>query len=116
MIPPGQSSVPYHYEHGEEEWMLVLDGRPSVRTPEGTTELVPLDVVFFPKGPEGAHEILNTGDAPARVLMWSTLVVPDGDDVPRQRQGRDLDRANPGEDLIVPRSAGVDYWAGHPGV
>jgi hypothetical protein len=22
----------------------------------------------------------------------------------------------PGEDLIVPRSAGVDYWAGHPGV
>jgi len=115
VIPPGQSSVPYHYEHGEEEWMLVLDGRPSVRTPEGTTELVPLDVVFFPKGPEGAHEILNTGDAPARVLMWSTLVYPTATTYP------DSDKVaiwtgKPGEDLIVPRSAGVDYWAGHPGV
>jgi uncharacterized cupin superfamily protein len=107
--------VPYHYEHGEEEWMLVLDGRPSVRTPEGTTELVPLEVVFFPKGPEGAHEILNTGDAPARVLMWSTIVYPTATTYP------DSDKVaiwtgKPGEDLIVPRSAGVDYWAGHPGV
>ncbi len=35
-LPPGQALCPYHYEHGEEEWVLVLQGRPSVRTPEGT--------------------------------------------------------------------------------
>ena len=27
---------PYHYEYGEEEWLLVVEGRPTVRTPEGT--------------------------------------------------------------------------------
>lgn len=115
VIPPGQSSVPYHYEHGEEEWMLVLDGRPSVRTPEGVTELVPLDVVFFPKGPEGAHEIRNDSDAPARVLMWSTLVHPTATTYPDSDKIA-LWTGTDGEDVIVRRSASVDYWADHPGV
>ena len=25
-LPPGQSVCPYHYEYGEEEWVLVLTG------------------------------------------------------------------------------------------
>src|SRR3954469_2452976 len=75
-LPPGQAVCPYHYEYGEEEWALVLEGRPSLRTPEGGEQLEPFDVVFFPMGPEGAHQIRNDGDAPARVMMWSTVVVP----------------------------------------
>jgi len=75
-LPPGQAICPYHYEHGEEEWLMVLSGRPSLRTPEGTSELEPFDVVFFPRGPEGAHQVRNDGDTPARVLMWSDIVVP----------------------------------------
>ena len=46
-LPPGQAICPYHYEHGEEEWLLVLEGRPTLRHPEGSEELVPWDVVFF---------------------------------------------------------------------
>ena len=115
VIAPGEGGSPYHYEHGEEEWLLVLEGRPSVRTPDGITELEPLDVVFFPIGPEGAHEIRNDSDAPVRILMWSTVVVPTATTYP------DSDKVgiwtgNPADDVIVPRSAGVDYWAGHPGV
>ena len=115
VIAPGEGGSPYHYEHGEEEWLLVLDGRPSLRTPEGTAELEPMDVVFFPIGPEGAHEIRNDSDAPVRILMWSTVVVPTATTYP------DSDKVgiwtgNPADDVIVPRSAGVDYWAGHPGV
>ena len=75
-IPPGQAICPYHYEYGEEEWVLALDGRPSVRTPAGTEHLEPLEMAFFPKGPEGAHQIRNDSDEPARVLMWSTVIVP----------------------------------------
>ena len=75
-LPPGQALCPYHYEHGEEEWLMVLSGRPSLRTPEGTSELEPFDVVFFPRGPDGAHQVRNDGDVPARVLMWSDIVVP----------------------------------------
>ena len=34
-IPPGQALCPYHYEYAEEEWLLVLIGRPTLRDPEG---------------------------------------------------------------------------------
>ena len=35
------------------------------------------DVVAFPRGKEGAHQIRNDTDAPVRVLMLSTLIAPD---------------------------------------
>src|SRR5882724_11345019 len=69
-LPPGQAICPYHYEYGEEEWVLALSGRPSVRTPEGTEQLQPLELAFFPKGPDGAHQVRNDTDETVRVLMW----------------------------------------------
>lgn len=75
-LPPGQAVSPYHYEYTEEEWVLVLEGRPTLRTPEGTEQLAPLDVAFFPKGPEGAHLIRNDTDETVRVLMWANVVAP----------------------------------------
>ena len=108
-LPPGQSVCPYHYEYGEEEWVLVLSGRPSVRTPEGTEELAPLDMVFFPKGPDGAHQVRNDSDTPARVLMWSTVLTPTATAYP------DSDKVGvwtgiKEEDLIVRRSSAVEYY------
>jgi uncharacterized cupin superfamily protein len=110
-IPPGQAVCPYHYEYGEEEWVVVLSGRPSVRTPEGTEELEPWDVVFFPKGSEGAHQVRNDSSEPARVMMWSTMVYPsataypDSDKIAVWTGWRE-------EDLMVERSSGVDYYDG----
>src|SRR5687768_8254725 len=75
-LPPGQAVCPYHYEYGEEEWLMVLAGRPSLRTPEGTSTLQPMDVVFFPKGPAGAHKVTNETADPVRVMMWSQVLVP----------------------------------------
>ena len=108
-LPPGQAVCPYHYEYGEEEWVLVLSGRPSVRTPEGTEELAPLDMVFFPKGPDGAHQVRNDSDTPARVLMWSTVLTPTATAYP------DSDKVGvwtgiKEEDLIVRRSSAVEYY------
>src|SRR5439155_23733527 len=54
-LPPGQAICPYHYEYGEEEWLLVLEGRPTLRHPEGSDSLAPWDAVLFPRGAEGAH-------------------------------------------------------------
>ncbi len=109
-LPPGQLLCPYHYEYGEEEWVLVLSGRPFVRTPEGTEELKPMDVVFFKRGPEGAHQVGNRTDEPARVLMWSDLVWPTGTAYP------DSDKVGlwlaPGDSLMVERSSGVEYYRG----
>ncbi len=110
-IPPGQAVCPYHYEYGEEEWALVIAGTPTVRTPEGTERLEPLDLVFFPTGPKGAHQIRNDSDAAARVLMWSEVVYPTATAYP------DSDKIgvwtpDGDEDLIVPRSAGTEYYDG----
>jgi uncharacterized cupin superfamily protein len=113
-LPPGQSICPYHYEYGEEEWALVLQGRPTVRTPDGTEQLGPFDVVFFPMGPAGAHQIRNDTDEPARVLMWSTVVVPTATAYP------DSDKVGiwtgvKEEDVMVVRSGKVDYYHGESG-
>src|ERR1700761_8855021 len=58
-LPPGQAVCPYHYELVEEEWLLVLAGAPTLRTPDGEERLATGDLVFFPLGPEGAHGIRN---------------------------------------------------------
>ena len=111
-LPPGESICPYHYEHGEEEWLIVLDGRPSVRHPEGTDQLEPWDVVFFPRGPDGAHGVRNETDSTVRVLMYSTVryptatVYPDSDKIGIWTGG---DRS---DDLITTRSSAVDYYHG----
>ena len=108
-LKPGEALCPYHYEYGEEEWALVVEGAPSVRTAEGTEQLEPNDLVFFPKGPEGAHQLLNEGAEPARVLMWSTVVLPTATVYP------DSDKigvwtGNKADDVMVRRESGVDYF------
>ena len=68
-LDPGASSGPYHVHHGTEELLLVLDGSPTLRTPEGERELARGEVVHFAVGADGAHQVLNRSDAPARYLM-----------------------------------------------
>jgi uncharacterized cupin superfamily protein len=86
-LPPGQSICPYHYEYGEEEWLLVLTGTPTVRTPEGTSELRAGDIVCFGEGPSSAHKITNATAETLRVMMFSTRnwpaasVYPDSDKI-----------------------------------
>lgn len=75
-LPPGQSVCPYHYEGTEEEWIVVLTGRPTVRTPAGEQELGPWDCVFCPPGEEGAHKVTNRGEEPARIVIWSNRSTP----------------------------------------
>jgi uncharacterized cupin superfamily protein len=38
-LEPGDRLGPYHTHHGNEEWMIVLRGRPTLRTPEGEQDL-----------------------------------------------------------------------------
>jgi uncharacterized cupin superfamily protein len=76
-LEPGNRLWPYHTHHGNEEWMIVLRGRPTLRTPDGEEQLTEGDVVAFRRGKEGAHQVRNDTDAPIRVLMLSTLLAPD---------------------------------------
>jgi uncharacterized cupin superfamily protein len=77
-IPPGNSVCPYHYEIGAEEWLFVLVGRPTLRTPEGEQELRPWDCAFFPDGEAGAHKVTNRTDETVRIAILSNKDSPGG--------------------------------------
>ena len=76
-VAPGKKLWPYHVHHANEEWAIVVRGRPTLRTPEGEQELAEGDVVCFVRGPAGAHQVINRTDEPVRVLMLSSRLLPD---------------------------------------
>ena len=55
----------------------MLEGRVIVRTPQGEEEASRGDAVSFPTGPDGAHQLINRSEEPARVLMLSTMIEPE---------------------------------------
>ncbi len=62
---------------GNDEAVFVLDGEGVLRCEDGETSLEAGDFVAFPTAEEGAHQIVNDGDAPLRYLMVSTMNEPD---------------------------------------
>jgi uncharacterized cupin superfamily protein len=76
-LPPGEAAYPYHHHLAEEELLLVLDGRPSLRTPEGWHDLSEGEVVAFLRGEDGAHQLANRTQETVRFLAISTSGDPD---------------------------------------
>jgi uncharacterized cupin superfamily protein len=77
VLGPGQKSFPYHFHHANEEMLVVLEGAVSVRTPQGEQEAGRGDALLFKRGPDGAHQVINTSTGPSRILMISTMVEPE---------------------------------------
>lgn len=69
--------VPFHFHHGSEELLIVLSGRPTLRTADGSRQLEPGAAVHFPTGPDGAHALSNETDEAARYVVASTLHSPE---------------------------------------
>jgi uncharacterized cupin superfamily protein len=76
-LDPGASSGPYHFHHGTQELLIVLRGRPALRTPDGEHELEEGAVVPFARGAAGAHQVLNRSDAVVRYLMVGNHTTPE---------------------------------------
>jgi len=76
-IQPGGSQFVYHFHRGSEELLVVLRGSPTVRMHDAEYVLAEGDVLPFPRGPEGGHQIRNDSDAVARVLIVSAHANPD---------------------------------------
>jgi uncharacterized cupin superfamily protein len=108
-LPEGERTFPYHFHHGVEEWLLVVEGEPTVRTPKGEQRLAAGDLVCFPAGAAGAHTVAG----PGRVLIVSAnrepsiSVYPDSDKL-GTRPGADADE----DTLNFRRADAVDYWDG----
>ena len=106
-LEDGQRVWPYHYHHGVEEWLLVIEGAPTLRGPDGELMMRPGDVVCFPSGEAGAHEVRG----PGRFLLvsaaqpTSVCVYPDS--------GKVGTRPATGDDrLDFRRADAVGYWDG----
>jgi uncharacterized cupin superfamily protein len=112
-VGPGQRQSPYHYEY-DEEWLLVVDGSLVLRTPDGEHALERGDLVCFPAGPAGAHQLINRSESPARTLMFSSSrapavsVYPDSDKI-GVWPGHEAD------ELVFKRGSAVPWAEGEEG-
>ena len=75
-LEPGDRLWPYDTHHANEEWLIVVRGRPTLRTPEGERELEEGDVVCFKRGggrlsPGSQHVGLTNSRADALVAERS---------------------------------------------
>jgi uncharacterized cupin superfamily protein len=75
-LGPGNFGV-YHFHHGSEELLIVLRGRPTLRTPEGERVLAEGEAVHFPTGPDGAHSVRNDTEEPVRFVVAAARVFPE---------------------------------------
>jgi len=110
-LEPGDRLWPYHTHHANEEWLVVVRGRPTLRTQDGEHELTEGDVVCFRRGKEGYHQVSNRTDSSTRVLMLSTLIAPDIVEYPDS--GKIGARGAAGERILLSRPGPeLEYWEG----
>jgi uncharacterized cupin superfamily protein len=113
-LPPGEAAYPYHFHYADEEVVIVLEGRPTLRDPDGTRELAPGEAVRFPLGEDGAHQLRNDTPERVRFLALSSsgrpdvIVYPDSNKV---GVGERLPRGG-GLRAFFPADTAVDYWHG----
>jgi uncharacterized cupin superfamily protein len=116
-IAPGGCGSPFHLHHGNEEMIVVLSGRPTLRSLDGLRKLAPGEVVACPVGPRGAHQVRNDTDEAVRVLVVSTMVYPEVAELPDSDKVL-VHSAPPGTPdrlaLAFPREAQVDRLSGEP--
>jgi uncharacterized cupin superfamily protein len=117
-LNPGIGVCPYHWHAAEEEMLIVISGRPSMRTLDGWRELERGEVVSFPVGKEGAHQIINRSSEPVSVLLLSQREDPEVCGYPDSRKimaDAALGGFEPGPDGISHLwrlDDAVDYWEG----
>jgi uncharacterized cupin superfamily protein len=110
-VEPGSRLWPYHTHYLNEEWVIVLRGEPTLRTPEGESVLNEGDVVCFPRGKAGAHQIINETDSPIRVLMLSSMIR--GDIIEYLDTRKVLAKDVEGENIMFARPGPTaEYWEG----
>jgi uncharacterized cupin superfamily protein len=113
-VPPAEAAYPYHWHLAEEELVVVLEGRPSLRTPDGWRELAQGEVVAFPRGETGAHQLANRTNQAVRFLSFSPSSEPDIVHYPDSGKVGAFERRRDGGGLraMFRLADAVDYYEG----
>ena len=111
-IPPGEAAYPYHWHVIDEEVIVVLDDGLSLRGPDGEWRaLAEGDVVAFPVGEEGGHQLWNRGESTARFLSISSGP-SEGDDVVFYPDSGKVGVYVRNAYETYPSASATDYWDG----
>ncbi|MEO1317758.1 MAG: cupin domain-containing protein, partial [Pseudomonadota bacterium] len=118
-IEPGKRAFPFHNHLANDELFVILEGAGEVRFGDAVHAVKAGDLIGCPKGgPETAHQIVNTGDAPLRYLGVSSWQDPDVVEYPDSGKFATIAIA-PGQDFfsahlnfVGKREDGRDYWEG----
>jgi uncharacterized cupin superfamily protein len=115
-VDPGNATYPYHYHFANEELLIVMRGRPHLRTPDGWRQLQEGEVVAFPVGPSGAHQVVNRTDEPVRFLVVSEMrspeiaVYPDSNKIGAREHAPGSGKEGMRPNFLADDA--VDYWHG----
>lgn len=120
IVPPGKKAFPRHSHHANEEMFFILEGEGTYVLGEDHYPARAGDLLMGPiGGPEVAHQIINTSDAPLKYLAISTMCSPDITEYPDSGKYGVYAGSAPGGDmeartfgLYADREAEVDYWKG----
>lgn len=110
-LAPGQFSFPYHFHRNAEELFYIISGKAMLRTTDGFKEITKEDIIFFEKGPSGAHQVFNHSDAECVYLDLRTTMGIDVCEYPDSKKISILPYLE-----IFESSAKVDYYKGEEDV
>ncbi len=102
-LAEGERSHPFHLHHAIEEWLVVVAGSPVLRDKDGERTLQAGDVVCFPVGPEGVHQVRG----PGRILIISASASLEVSEYPDSGK---VGVSHPRKVFRLEDS--VDYWEG----
>lgn len=119
VVAPGRRAFPFHNHHANEEMFFILEGTGEVRIGCERHAVRQGDFIANPPGgPEGAHQIINTGDTELKYLAVSTMITPEAVEYPDSGKTAAYSR-HPGPDgtlrvfrHVTRNGDAVDYWEG----
>lgn len=109
-IPPKKSAYPYHFHYKNEETFYIISGEGILKTPEGERKVSAGDLLFFPRGHEGAHKLTNSSDS--EKLVYLDFDVVHDLDIAVYPDSEKIGVWGMGINQIFPQSAHVDYYDG----
>jgi uncharacterized cupin superfamily protein len=111
-VPAGEAAYPYHWHVVDEEVIVVLDEGLSLRGADGDWRSLPAgEVVAFPVGEEGGHQLWNRAESTARFLSISSGP-SEGDDIVFYPDSGKIGVYAQNVYELYPRDGAVDYWEG----
>lgn len=118
-VEPGKISWPYHFHFANEEAFYILEGEGEIRLNDEWFSITKGDYIRFTKGPEGAHQIKNTGKTKLKYLDIGTTNEPDITIYPDTNKVGLFAGSAPGQSKqnrklgkFIDIDSDIDYWEG----